>query len=318
MNFWENPPTHHPMTHQPTKNNRAFTLVELLVAGAIGAAVIATAVIGFAMLSGLPGRGSLTDLTLPSGVISNFYGEDLAVISLGPNPNYFQAAQARRMKERLISDVLASSAVFCLGRNLSGRPSLRPSEIPVANVDFRDVATPQAFRNFLNDSQVSFPEQPQGALLATTNASIFLVGTLASVAQETNSLAVVATYEVDFVATVDPPGGTLASVRRYAGTNRSVPTDYYHAYYPQELNGADGFRPLGAFFGRQPADPTGAAPFSIAVNQPFSFVWWPDPLVSRLGGAAVPSPSSDSARANYDNMAGRTSLFFVLPTFPSL
>jgi hypothetical protein len=122
---------------------------------------------------------------------------------------------------------------------------------------------------------------------------------------------------MDFVPSVEPAGGTVASVRRYSGTNTSVPTDYYHVFYPGTANGTDGFRPLAVFFGRTAADEDGNDPFAVAVNQPFTFVWWPDPLVSRLGGGAVPV-SSTNARGNYSNMAGRTSLFFVLPAFPSL
>jgi hypothetical protein len=300
----------------------AFTLVELLVAGAIGAALITVAVIAFATFSGLPGRGGAVNVSLPGGTIGNFYGTNAPFITLGSNPNYFQGAQARRMKERLLADAAASSAVFCLGRNVSGRPALRPAEIAVPDTDFRDHATPSAFRDFLAgvDSGLgdAFPAAQNGALLATTNATIFMVGTLSSVLQESNTLTILAVYEIDFVPTVEPAGGTVASVRRYSGSDRTVPTDYYHVYYPDEANGADGFRPLAAFFGRQATDPTRNDPFARAVNQPFTFVWWPDPLVSTLGAGNVPGGSSESARANYSNMADRTSLFTVLPAFPSL
>jgi len=299
-----------------------FTLVELLVAAAIGAALIAAAVIGFGVVSSLPLRQGTVNVSLPSGVIANFYGTNFATLTLGPNPNYFQAAQARRMKDRLMSDVAASSAVFCLGRNVSGSPALRPAEIAVpGGTDFRSHSTPSTFRAFLASADATlgsaFPAQQDGALRNTTNASIYVVGTLASVSDYTNRLAILATYEMDFVPTVSPTGGTVASVRRYSGTNTSVPTDYYHVYYPEAANGSDGFRPLAAFFGRAAADDDGNDPFAVAVNQPFTFVWWPDPLVSSLGAGQVPG-SSTNTRANYANMAGRTSLFFVLPAFPSL
>ena len=292
----------------------------MLIAAAIGAALIAAAVIGFGVVAGLPMRQGGVNLSLPGSTISDFYGSGSSFITVGPNPNYFQAAQARRMKDRLVSDVGAASAVFCLGRDASGSPAIRPDQIAVpAATDFRSNATPSAFRNFLvsadSDFGSVFPEQQDGALLGTANASIYLVGTLATVLQQSNTLTILATYEIDFVPTVEPAGGTLASVRRYSGTNHSVPTDYYHAYYPNEDNGSGGFRPVAAFFGRKAA---GTNVFAVAVNQPFTFVWWPDPLVSTLGGASVPAASEGSARANYTNMAGRTSLFFVLPAFPSL
>ena len=306
-----------------TPGIEAFSLVELLVAAAIGAAVITAGVIGFSLVSQLPMRKGTVNVSLPAGVIANFYGTNLPALTMGANPNYFQAAQARRMKDRLMSDASAASAVFCLGRNVSGGPSLRPEGLAITNrTDFRSHSTPSTFRDFLAsvDGNLgdAFPEQQDGALLGTANASVYCLGTLASVSDYTNRLTILATYEIDFVPTVDPPGGTVASVRRYSGTNTVVPTDYYHVYYPDESNGSDGFRPLAAFFGRQAAAGGGSDPFAVAVNQPFTFLWWPDPLVSKLGGAPVPAASTDSARANYTNMAARTSFFFVLPAFPSL
>lgn len=307
------------MRKPPKKPIEGFTLVEILVAVAIGAALITAAVVGFGVFSGLPTRQGNVNVTLPGSTIANFYGTNASFITMGSNPNYFQAAQARRMKERLMSDVSAGSAVFCLGRNVSGNPSLRPNALDISErTDFRSHATPSTFRDFLVSVNSAFgsvfPEQQDGALLATTNASIYVVGTLASIEETPNSLAILATYEVDFVPTVQPAGGTVASVRRYTGTNTSVPTDYYHLYYADEANGSDGFRPLAAFFGRKAA---GSGTFSVAANQPFTFLWWPDPLSSRLGAGTVPA-SATTARGHYSNMAGRTSLFFVLPAFPSL
>lgn len=311
------------MKPNPPRQNRAFSLVEMLLAAAIGAAVIVVAVVGFGVVAGLPLGRSTVNVELPADVVANLYGTNAPYVTLGNNPNYFQSAQARRMKERLMADVSAASAVFCLGRDVRTTPSLRPFEMDVpSTTDFRQHATPSAFRDFLVEAVSGladvFPAAQDGALLGRTNVSIFLAGTLGSILQHNNTLSILAIYEVDFIPTADPPGGTVASVRRYSGTNSAVPTDYYHVYYPEEDNGAGGFRPLAAFFGRKPADADSNDPFRVAVNQPFTFVWWPDPLASRLTGAAVPASSSDSARANYSNMAERTSLFFVLPAFPSL
>lgn len=309
---------------KPTKNRRieAFTLVELLIAAAIGAALIAVAVVAFATFASLPGPGGSQNVTLPGAAIGNFYGSNSSFITIGPNPNYFQAAQARRLKDRLSADAAASSAVFCLGRNVSGAPGLRPATLAIEGEDFRERATPSDFRNLLAevDSGLgdAFPADQSGALLDMSNATIFMVGTLASISEYTNTLTIPVIYEVDFVPTIAPSGGTFASVRRYSGTNRSVPTDYYHVFYPEESNGSDGFRPLAAFFGRQAAAAEEDDPFAVAVNQPFTFVWWPDPMVPRLGAGNIPSPSPDSARDNYSNMAERTSLFTVLPAFPPL
>lgn len=300
------------MNRPRQKRINAFTLVELLVAAAIGAAVIAAAVVGFGVISQLPLKQGAQNVSLPAGVIDDFYGTNLPSLTLGSNPNYFQAAQARAMKQRLLADVASASAVFCLGRNVAGSPATRLNSLPVGEVDFRTSTnpTPGGFRELLVSANSGFgaifPASQNGALLDTTNASIFVIEGLESTRQSTNNLRFVAIYETDFVPTQDPAGGTFASVRRYSGTNLSVPTDYYHVYYPGEANGTNGFRPLAAFF-----------PRSAATNQPFTFVWWPDPLVTQLNGDAVPSGATN-VRGQYSNMAGRTSFFTVLPAFPPL
>jgi hypothetical protein len=299
----------------------AFTLVELLVAAAIGAAIIGAAVVGFAVVSQSSVREGARNVTLPGGLVANMYGTNSSFVTVGANPNYFQAAQARRMKERLLADVSSAAAVFCLGRNVPGNAASRVYRLSLPNrEDFRTNATPQAFRNFLvrHDSSLAdiFPAQQAGALLETTNATVYVVGYLRDTSEYNNELTMLATYEVDFVPTPEPDTGTFASVRRYTLTNQAVPTDYYHLFYPDESNGSDGFRPLSAFFSRKKAA-QGSDPFAVAENQPFTFLWWPDPLSSRLGGSSVPAASA-TVRSNYANMAGRTSLFFVLPAFPPL
>jgi hypothetical protein len=273
------------MTRDPqAKESDAFTLVELLIAAAIGAAIITAAV-------------------------------DSSFITVGANPNYFQGIQARQLKDRLVRDVAAGTAVFCLGRDFRGSPAIRPLSLPVQpNTDFRNSASPDAFRDSFSAQLDSFPSGQSGALSWARNVSVFVLGTLDNVLQSSNNLAVLAIYEVDFVPTTEPSGGTFASVRRFSGTNNAVPTDYYHAFYPGEANGANGFRPLAAFFPRSAAAEGGA--FALANNRPFSFLWWPDPLVSKLEGAAVPSGST--VPGSYANMSDRTGLFFVLPTFPPL
>lgn len=299
---------------RPAPPNDAFTLLELLIAAAIGAALITAAVVGFGVITNLSSESGSVNVKLPAGAISDLYGADSAFITVGANPNYFQGIQARQLKDRLVKDVAAGTAVFCLGRDFRGSPDVRPGSLPVGpGVDFREVASPGAFRDVFEDQLGAFPSGQEGALNWARNASIFVLGTLDNVLQSSNNLAVLAVYEVDFVSTAEPPGGTFASVRRFSGTNKAVPTDYYHAFYPGEGNGANGFRPIGAFFPRAAAE--GSA-FGVATNHPFSFVWWPDPLVSKLEGAAV--PPATGVPSSYANMAGRTGLFFVLPAFPPL
>ncbi len=293
------------------------TFVEFLVALVIGAAIIAAAVIGFGTIAQSPTRGGRIDVTLPGTTHNAFFGTPASYVTIGQNPNYFQAAQARRMKDRLMADVSASSAVFVLGRN--GGSSIRPSSLTVpADFDFRNVSTPADFAEFLGEAlpaaaSVFNPAQQSGAL-NTTNATIFLLTGLRSVSQGANTIFLISTYEMDFVPTTSP-AGVYASVRRYS-SDPAVPTDYYQVFYPDESNTSNAFRPLAAFFERQ-AMGTGSI-FGVAPNHPFSFVWWPDPLVSYLSGRPVQSGTVGTPRASYANMAGRTSLFMVLPTFPSL
>jgi prepilin-type N-terminal cleavage/methylation domain-containing protein len=296
------------------KRNSGFTLLELLIAAVIGAALITAAAVGFGVISNLSAETGSVNVVLPNGAISDLYGADASFITVGATPNYFQGSQARLLKDRLVKDAAAATAVFCLGRSVRGAPDLRPSKLTVAQgIDFREVTSPEAFRETFEDQLSSFPSGQNEALATTPNASIFVLGTLDNVLQSTNNLGVLAIYEVDFVPVSQPKSGTFASVRRFSGTNNSVPTDYYHAFYPGEVNGANGFRPLAAYFSRAA---TGSGSFALATNQPFSFVWWPDPLVNKLEGAAVPSGSG--VPASYANMQGRTGLFFVLPAFPPL
>jgi hypothetical protein len=303
--------TRHPQT---TKSN-AFTLVELLIAAAIGAAIITAAVVGFGVIANLSSESGSTNVELPSGAISDLYGADSSFITVGANPNYFQGIQSRMLKDRLVRDAAAGTAIFSLGRNFRGSPAIRPLSLPVQQgTDFRTNTSPGAFLATFSGQLGSFPSGQSGALSWATNASIFVLGTLDNVLQSSNNLAVLAIYEIDFVPTTEPSGGTLASVRRFSGTNNAVPTDYYHAFYPGEANGANGFRPLAAFFPRVAAGGGGA--FAVATNRPFSFVWWPDPLVSKLEGTSV--PTGTAVPGSYANMGDRTGLFFVLPAFPPL
>jgi prepilin-type N-terminal cleavage/methylation domain-containing protein len=296
------------------KANSGFTLAEILIAAAIGAGLIAAAVIGFATISQVPSRAGRVDVYLPASALQNFYGPDFddTYVTLAISPNYAQGVEARRIKDLFARDVSSATAVFCLGRNQQVAKNNRTDQLGFTNqFDFRTNATPQAFRDFLttctNDLSASaiFPAGQPDVLTNTTNLSIFLLGGLSTVsARGTNALNLLATYEVDFVPATTP-SGTYATVRRYSGTN-AAPTDYYHAFYPDQTNGAGGFRPLAAFFPRMT---NGAA------NHPFYLVWWPDPLVSALTNAASPGTG---VPGGYTNMAGRTSLFFAVPAFPGL
>ena len=304
---------------KPRKNDLSspgFTLAEVLVAAAIGAAVITAAAIGFAVVSGASLRGGRLDVLLPGNTYSNLYGINASNVTVWPNPNYSEAAKARALRDKLMEDVSAATAVFCLGRNGTWT-SARPGSVSFpGTTDLRNFSTPSNFRQFLVTNNVpgaSGFATNQNGVVSATNMTIFVVGGLASsdISTNANSLRFVATYEVDFVPATGP-AGIYASVRRYDPDEGSVPTDFYHCFYPDESNGTDGFRPLGVYFGREGL----GGLYDIAPNQPFHFIWWPDPLVSQLGGGAIPAAGGAPLRSAYSNMAGRTSLFSVLPSFP--
>ncbi|MBU3665531.1 MAG: hypothetical protein FGM15_06595 [Chthoniobacterales bacterium] len=310
------PPCSVPMEQQRPNPEAAFSLVELLVAAAIGAVVIAATAIGFAVISNAVTRGGRIDVELPGNTHANLFGGAGDYITMWPNPNYAEAAKARLLRDKLMEDVSAATAVFALGRNAQWTNNrIAVLNLTVTN-DLRGLAFPEGFRKLLVSEGMAgaatFLTNQTGPLTAT-NATIFVLGGLESqsiLAGASNSLRVVATYEVDFVSTTSPPG-TYASVRRYVGGN-AKPTDYYHSFYPGEDNGTGGFRPLAVNFGRAALGGT----YNVAPNHPFTFLWWPDPLVTRLGGAPVPVAGSPPLRSAYTNMAGRTSLFTIVPMFP--
>lgn len=312
------------MKRENTPTNSGFTFVEVLVAVVVAALLITAAVIGFSTILQVPTRSGRIDVYLDRAVLTNFYGASFSgsYVTMALNPNYVQGVEARRMKDRLASDISSATAVFCLGRNQRVASSQRPSQLQVTNTDLRNVATPSDFRNFLtntpalSDAALIFAGNTNG-VLTQSNSSLFVLGGLDSTGQGgTNKIDVIASYEVDFVPATSPQG-TYATVRRYAGTSPE-PTDYYHVFYPGETNaGSAAFRPLGAFFGRFIAPGTGTPLQITNVTNPFSFVWWPDPLSSSLSNRSVVSWSTGAAvRSNYANMGGRTSLFFAIPVFP--
>lgn len=301
------------MKTPPNSPESGLTFVELLVAMAVGAAVLAAAVLGFATIANNPMRIGTMDVSIDANLHTTLYGASADTVTLGQNPNYFQAAQAQRMKELLLADTAGSSAVFVLGRNARNDVRLDSIGVP-AGYDFRAVSMPTDFRDFLVAATSTSVYSPtQTGALATTNATIFCLGGLQSVSQEENLLYINSFYEIDFVSTTAPEG-TYVTVRRFIGDS-GVPTDYYHVFYPGDSNTTLPFRPLAAFFGRA-GSPSGPALFNIAPNHPFSFVWWPDPLIGFLSGQGGASVTSGTLRAQYANMALRTSLFFVLPAFP--
>ncbi len=300
-------------TKSAFRSTGGFTFVEIIIAVAIGATVITTAVLAYQAITTTGTRWGVSgDVQLPAGAIANLYGLSGNYVSSAFAPNFSMAAQAESMRERLHDDISSASAVFCLGRN--GRSTVRPSTLAIGTgVDARLLTTPAIFQSYLasvDASSASVFTSYQGAS-ASTNASLFIL----KASDDTAAIDVSAIYEVDMIASTNPVG-TYASVRRYEG---AVCTDFYHIFYQGETNT---FQPLMVYFERDATGLTGDVAidrYKQAANRPFYFMWWPDPAAPRLTGLPLAeSLTTSQPRAGYINMADRTSFFFVLPAFPPL
>ena len=293
-----------------------FTFAEMLVAVAIAAIVLVAAVMGFQAIGQFQSRRSnLETLTFADNtVMTNFYGTNSTTVSTWSTPTYGYLAKVEQIRDKYYEDLQKSIAVYCLPR--AGRSSLRTNALPIGSAyaigtfDFRRLSTPEAFRQFLTNSVTTagaFTADAYSAEVGSARACNLSVLMLRKSASRT-SLNLHCIYEIDFVRP-SSPGGVYAAVRRYEG---SVLTDFYDVFYPDlsdttALN-SDYFY-VSAVFGRSALASTNGFAGNIASEQPFYFVWFPDPASPTL-------PASSSSYMN--SMSDQTSLLMVTPMFPSL
>lgn len=299
---------------RPVGTVEAFSFVELLVAVALGALVLAAAVLCFQAIATYRQRPAMYDqVTIGAAVMTNFYGTNTASVRTWFAPNFGRSANAESMRDSFLEDVQHAIAVYCLPR--TGRSAVRPTAVSltgtyaIGTYDARRIDNSEQFRQLLaaNVSGASgvFEANAFSSSGAARgrNLSIMVIDRSDDPAQ----LSVRAVYEVDFVRSTGTPAGTYASVRRYRGTTL---TQYYDVFYPDLPDGttvsaSDFF--VAASFERS-GRTTGDSPLRLAANQPFYFVWWPDPASSLL------PVGTDFTNA----MAGQTSYFLVVPMFPAL
>jgi hypothetical protein len=311
------------------QHHRGFTTVELLLAMALGAAIIGAAAVAYGTISrNQPRGGNSAVVTLDSARLTNYYGLNQTTIQAAVAPNYGAVVRAEDMRERFTADVLSAVAVFPLSRTVVN--PYRPAQIlfdPLVDT-FPD--TPLKFRDFLVTKGVVastvFPQKRNYDDTAN-NCSIFILGYSDTPAY----LTVTAIYDID-VDKVNSPKGFYASVKRYAATPTSVAalTAYYDVFYPP-YDGtlwpttADKFAPLWVSFERQsrknisPPESSAIERFKVAREKPFHLIWWPDPAASTLGlyRASNSAYAATDPRNVYNHMAGRTSFMFTVPEFPA-
>ena len=292
------------------KTSSGFTFIELIVAMCIGAAVIMVAVLAYGTISRNGPSRRQSNVTLTNAVA--YYGTTNSLIAVSEAPSFGAAAMAESMRERLLSDISAASAVCCLARTRPNPSGLRVTNLALpTNFDVRGMVTPENFRTNLIDPTQSVYAAYNGAT-TNSNLSIYIL----SYSGNATNVTVKAIYETDLISMTNNPPGVYATVRRYVGP---LMTDYYHVFYPGQTNN---FSPVAVFFDQASLGNSGTPSvdrYRQAAGRPFYFVWWPDPARKNLASSYLPeSLTNTSPRFVYSGMSGATSFFFVIPAFPPL
>lgn len=291
----------------------AFSLVEILVAISLSAALFSAAALVYqAVSSNANPLGTLCPVTFPEGVLSNLYGLDANSINVYTAPNMARNATAGRLAELLMDDTASASAVFVLGRNELNTYHPEAIAYPSGSVA---LDSPDRFLTHIVAQAPSDTTQfvSYEAVNEQDNHSIFIVQPGAS-ATELNVLSI---YDLDVIPIQHT--GNYVSVRRYVAGEL---TAYYDILYP--AGSGTPFRPNAVhFFRRGLASHLASTPakFAVAEEMPFYFVWWPDPAARTLESPTdppTPSVSADSPILDYFRMGGRTQFHFTIPAFPSL
>ncbi len=322
-------------------SRQGFTSVELLLVLALGAVVIGGAVVSYGTLvRNQPRVASFVTVPLGSQRMQRFFEISGKSAQDTPQaPHYGSIAEAEKLREQFYADVISATAVFCLARD--GDNTWKPASIPYDPSLHRELDTPQAFRAHLV-ANVGVPSalyrdyrNPLGtrATEPSENSSIFVLG----YSKEPKALRVIAIYDTDVIRFTgrNDPNGFHASVKRYTSHPSNPASDLvysggYQVFYAPSVIDArsardwatDGFTPLFVTIERGSRSAYNESPVTInrfkkAAEQPFYFVWWPDPAARHLGAVAGALPSSDPRQA-YNHMGGRTSYMFTVPMFPAL
>ncbi len=317
------------------RRTRGFTLVEIVLVSGLSALLIGAAVMGYrAVLSRQRAMSDYGSVNLGSTVMGSMYGDSSSTqINCFMAPSAGRAMRADRLREVFWDDVESSSTIFLLPRAVQASSTTRPTTLSLpASTHGLTLDTPQAFRSYLLTVDAgygifkSFTGVPS---VDDRNVSIFCLEPGDNTQPDTLNVRCI--WEIDFVNVTgtDVANGTYGSVRRYYGNSLTAFTSgvglsadglYYDIFYRDELygTGVEGFGPTFAYFEREVRNTgTGAAAdeFRKAKDSPFYFIWWPDPATPKLK-TGIGRTYSD-VRSNYKSHYGQTSLFFVVPQYPS-
>lgn len=324
-----------------------FSTLELLVVLALGAVILSGVMVTYGTL--MAGRTNISEtmeVTLPVARATNFFGAGAPNIRTIPvAPSYGALARAEKLREEFNRDALAAASIFCLYRRTAVvTNTLRYNWFPYNAATDGQIDSPTAFYNLLVRKYpgaatiFEVPANPGAAAppskVPDAHATIFMT----SFTADSDKLAILATYEVDVSRyEAAKPWGFYASVRKYSynasnlSALESAFVSGFEVFYQPSLRvvtsptqfATDGFNPLFIMFDRAVRRSVvedsvlGRDRFKVAAEQPFYFIWWPDPAMTDLGSMPLSGQPREARRA-YNHMGGRTSFMFTVPMFPAL
>jgi hypothetical protein len=318
---------------KPSRSTAGFSAAEMLVASVIAAMVLGAAAVAYVTLArGQRQYATTATVRLPSNAKSNFYAQSGNDITTFVAPNFGSLSRAEALRERFIADTSQAVAVFCLARANNVLNTIRPVNIPSPVFGEAALDTPEAFRAHLaaKVTGASSIFTTYRNTNSTANFSIFVLG----YSQVPATIPVLAVYDLDVVACTDPNDtsftiGSYATLRRYVNTSGTAAlTMYYDVIYRSTDTTNDSFYPTVVAFERASrmavSEGTAIDRFKVAVEEPFYFIFWPDPTYSSLAlppgntlASLNPNIATSDPRKAYNHMGGRTAFWFTIPVFPA-
>lgn len=320
------------LSSTPFRRSRGFTLIEVAFVAAMSAAVFGAAALSFRAISVQQTRATnYGKVRIGEDNLKNFYGvTETEEYNTWHAPNYGRSIRAEELRELFYADVETASAVFALPREgrsqTAASAPIRPAVVNLpATVTGLQVDTPAAFLQVLSsyypDAGSVFSTYTGLPPAAAKNASVFILQPNPTGDEFKYQLTVRCIWEIDYEQIAADPSGTYATVRRYVGSategDMAVLTHYYDVFY-KENNMPDESAHFPAIVSFEKAA-RGASAYHKAANQPFYFMWWPDPAAKTFvySGGAAKSLGGGAANAGYALHYGQSSFFFTFPMFPA-